>query len=134
MLVHEMALSPVVEENHRLIREQIAPHFAEIRRCRSTAELEAHPLYQSLEPAIRSVLETIEVGSFSSGAAPASSQYRFLAWNIERGIELERQLEAFRSHEYLRSCDVLLLTECDVGMARSRNRAVAQTIARELGL
>src|SRR5262249_22174097 len=100
----------------------------------STMELEARPLYRRLKPAIRSILHSIEVGDFSSGATAASSRYRFLAWNIERGIELERQLAAFRAHEYLRSCDVVLLTECDVGMAPSGNRAVAQTLARDLGL
>ena len=71
---------------------------------------------------------------FSRGAAPARERYRFLAWNIERGTQLEAQLEAFRSHPYLKTCDVLLLTEADAGMARSGNRMVAEALARELGM
>jgi endonuclease/exonuclease/phosphatase family metal-dependent hydrolase len=123
-----------MEEIYLLIRQRIAPHFAALRQCRSTAELLAHPVYSSLRPDIHTVLETPEVGHFRKQAAPAKERYRFLAWNIERGIELDGQLEAFRSHSYLSTGDVLLLTETDVGMARSGNRAIAQEIARSLGL
>ena len=124
----------VTEQIYGLIRERISPHFPEFRRCDSTAELLANPSYRGLEPEIRAVLDTPEVGDFSAAPAPAKRQYRFLAWNLERGIEYEGQLEAFRTHEYLKRGDVFLLTETDVGMARSRNRAVAQMLARELGL
>jgi endonuclease/exonuclease/phosphatase family metal-dependent hydrolase len=122
------------EDIYRLIKEQIKPRFTDLARCNSTGELRASPVYRSLETTVRTVLETPEVGDFTANPAPARDRYRFLAWNLERGIELDGQLEAFRSHEYLRTCDVLLLTETDVGMARSGNRAVAQTLARELGL
>jgi len=128
----------VTEEIYRLIRERISPRFPEFRRCNSTAELLAHPSYRALEPEIRAVLDTPEVGDFSVGpgseSAPAKSRYRFVAWNLERGIEYDGQLEAFRNDPYLKQGDVFLLTETDVGMARSRNRAVAQLLARELGL
>ena len=50
---------------------------------------------------------------------PQKSSYRFLAWNLERGIRYEEQLQALRTHPYLKTCDVLLLTETDLGMARS---------------
>jgi endonuclease/exonuclease/phosphatase family metal-dependent hydrolase len=122
------------EDIYRLIEEEIKPRFTDLARCSSTSELLASPVYRALETAVRTVLETPEVGDFTLTPAPARDRYRFLAWNLERGIELDGQLEAFRSHEYLRTCDVLLLTETDVGMARSGNRAVAQTLARQLGL
>ena len=124
----------MTEEIYRLIRERISPRFPEFRRCNSTEELRAHPSYRALETEIRTVLDTPEVGDFSRAAAPAKRQYRFLAWNLERGIEYDGQLNAFRSHPYLQQSDVFLLTETDVGMARSRNRAVAQMLARELNL
>jgi len=116
----------------RRIREELAPHFERWARCGSTLELEADSVYRALAEVVRTVLETPETGSSRKVEAPARSRYRILAWNIERGSELDGQLEAFRNHEYLRSCDVLLLTEADLGMARSGNRAVAQAIAREL--
>ncbi len=114
------------------VRTKFAPHFARWLRHNSTKELEADPDYDALKNDIRSVLEYCDVGNFSRVAAPEKPAYRFLAWNLERGIRYEEQLEVLRSHAYLKTCDVLLLTETDLGMARSRNRAIAQDLAREL--
>lgn len=121
-------------EIYRIVREELAPHFGALARCRSLRDLEAHEGYRAIEPLIRRVLETPETGDYRRGDAPERSEYRFLAWNIERGTELDGQIEAFQRHPYLRECDVLLLTELDIGMARSGNRHVARTLARELGL
>ncbi len=123
-----------VEEIHRLIRDRISPKFPELVKCRSTPELHAHPAYRELAREITQVLETPETGDFTRGDSPVRDQYRWIAWNLERGIEFEGQLEAFRNHPYLKSGDVFLLTETDVGMARSGNRAVAQELAAELGM
>jgi len=120
-------------ETRQVLREQILPHFAELARCRSTKELEENSRYLALEAAIRLVLETPERLEFSRGDAPARERYRFLAWNIERGTQLDGQLEAFRTHPYLKACDLLLLNEVDIGMARSGNRDVVGELARELG-
>jgi endonuclease/exonuclease/phosphatase family metal-dependent hydrolase len=124
----------VSREVRSLIRERIAPHFSEFLRCNSTAALEDLSSYRAIESDIRRVLESHQCGDFRPGPAPPRSRYRFVAWNLERGIELAGQLEVLRSHPYLRGADVYLLTEVDVGMARSGNRAVAQEVARELGL
>jgi endonuclease/exonuclease/phosphatase family metal-dependent hydrolase len=121
------------EEIRSLIRTELVPHFAELAECRSTAELHRHPRYRALEPVIRRVMDSPEIGHFGPEAPPPRTAYRFLAWNIERGIQLDGQIEAFRTHDYLKRCDVLLLTETDVGMARSGNRDVPQTLARALG-
>ena len=122
------------QETYRTIRGKLRPQFSELARCNSTSELEALSLYPSLEPLVREVLGHADVGDFSRSAAPARPQYRLVAWNLERGIQFNGQLEALRSDPYLREADALLLTETDVGMARSGNRAVAQELARELGL
>lgn len=116
------------------IRAELAPHFAELARCRSTRELEASPLYRRLRPYAEKVLQTPETGNFTRVAAPGKPRYRLVAWNLERGIEYDGQLQAFQSHPYLRSADVFLLTEADVGMARSANRNIARGLARELRL
>ena len=108
--------------------------MAELRQCQSTPDLHASAVYHELEDEITQVLETPETGYFSKAEAPARASYRWIAWNLERGIEFEGQLEAFRNHPYLRTGDVFLLTETDVGMARSANRAVAQELAAELGM
>jgi endonuclease/exonuclease/phosphatase family metal-dependent hydrolase len=127
--------SPLVPDEIRsLVRERISPHFPEFLRCNSTAELKSLSSYQALEPDITKVLNGLYCGTFSRHAAPARSQYRFVAWNLERGIEFPGQLHALRAHPYLATGDVYLLTEADIGMARSDNRAVAQEIAHALGL
>ncbi len=59
---------------------------------------------------------------------------RAIAWNIERGTQLEGILDVLAGHERTKSADVLLMTELDYGMARSGNRFVARDIAQALGL
>ncbi len=122
------------EDIGKLISERIAPHFPEFLKCNSTAALESLSSYRERERDIRTVLESLLRGDFRPCPAPARSRYRFVAWNLERGIELDGQLQVLKSHPYLSAADVYLLTEADIGMARSGNRAVAQEIARELGL
>lgn len=131
--VEESKPSVATEEIYRLIREGLAPHFPAWARCCSSRELISHPDYLAVEGQVRTVLGHLDIVRSAVPPPPPRSCYRILAWNLERGIELDGQLEAFRTHPYLKTADVLLLTETDVGMARSGNRAVAQTLARELG-
>jgi len=120
-------------EIRRLIREHLRPHFDVLAQCASSAELHQHPLHGELEPALDRVFGSPEIGHFSPGAAPGRDRYRIAAWNLERGIQLDGQIEAFRTHPHLKNADVLLLTETDVGMARTRNRDVAAALAGALG-
>ena len=123
-------------DTYRLIETELKPHFDDLARCTSSRALREHPLYDQLHLTWHRVLNTPDWGSFAGGSDPGAQKdrYRIVAWNLERGIELEGQLEAFKSHPYLKEADVYLLTETDVGMARSGNLAVAQTLAEELGL
>ncbi len=122
------------EELHRIIREELRPHFPELAKCGSTPELFESQAYERVRGEAELVLSTAEQGDFSDQTAEAKSEYRIVGWNLERGIHYEPQLEALRSHPYLSTADVLLLTETDVGMARSGNRGIAQDLARELGM
>jgi len=126
--------SLVPREISRLIRERIAPHFPEFLSCQSTAELKNLSSYRTLAPEIHKVLYSLYCGDFSRDVAPARDRYRFVAWNLERGIEFQGQLDALRTHPFLANADVYLLTEADIGMARSENRAVAQELAQALDL
>ena len=121
------------EEIRQIIRDRIIPRLPEWRECHSSAQLHAHPAYRELAEVVRMVLEAPETGHFSAGAPAGKAAYRFVAWNLERGIQLDGQIAVLRTHEYLSEGDVLLLTETDVGMARSGNRNVAREIARALG-
>jgi endonuclease/exonuclease/phosphatase family metal-dependent hydrolase len=116
------------------VADEILPRLEALARCRSTAELELHPEYRAIAPLAARSLATPHIADFRRCEAPPRPGYRFLAWNIERGAQFEAQVEAFRTHPYLKSCDVLLITEADAGMARSGNRMVAEQLARELGM
>jgi endonuclease/exonuclease/phosphatase family metal-dependent hydrolase len=133
-VIHTPGSSLVPKEVSNLIRERIAPRLPEFLRCNSTSELENLSSYRTLAPDIHRVLDNLYCGSFSRDASAVRSRYRFVAWNLERGIEFTAQLEALRKHPYLSTADVYLLTETDIGMARSENRVVAQEIAQALGL
>ncbi|HEY1342289.1 MAG TPA: endonuclease/exonuclease/phosphatase family protein [Bryobacteraceae bacterium] len=125
---------PPQEQLYAAVASEILPRLEALARCRSTADLELHPEYRAIAPLIADSLAMPHIADFRRREAPSRPHYRVLAWNIERGTQLAAQLEAFRSHPYLKTCDVLLLTEADAGMARSGNRMVAEVLARELGM
>jgi len=122
------------EEVRRLIRDELRPHFPALARLGSTPELLADPLYRRLRPHADKALNSPELGAFGPDSAPAKEAYRLVGWNLERGIHYEAQLDALRNHPHMSQADVLLLTETDVGMARSGNRNIARDLARELGM
>src|ERR1051325_4508331 len=125
-------LAPSAEEVYATVRRDILPRLDALTACRSSAELRDHAVYRTIAPDVDRMLATAHVADYRRGEAPARERYRILAWNIERGTELEGQLRAFREHPYLRECDVLLITEADCGMARSGNHMVAERLAGEL--
>lgn len=118
----------------RRINNNLKPHFEAFRNFRSTGEFVSSALYRQTRDDIESALHTVHAGDFSERPGLPKPRYRVLGWNIERGKELAGQIQAFRQIPYLSDCDVLLLTETDVGMARSGNVDVARTLARELGM
>jgi endonuclease/exonuclease/phosphatase family metal-dependent hydrolase len=122
------------DEISDLIRTRMRPSFAELVACRSLRELTTCVAYHGIRDDLQRVLHTPQGGYFRGMQPQQKDRYRVLAWNIERGKELPRQIEALKTHSYLRDCDVLLLVETDIGMARSGNLDVARTIASELGM
>ena len=116
-----------------LIRTELRPLWPEFARFNSLRALHADPLWQRTGTLVQQVLDSVRVTT-TTASAPAKPSYRIVAWNVERGKELDGQLEILRDHPYLREADVLLLTELDIGMARSGNRDVPQEIAQALGM
>ncbi len=127
-------VQPAAQDTYRILREDLMPHFPALAACRNTPELLSHPIYERIAPLATSVLTAAESESFAETEAPARDEYRIVAWNLERGIQYDGQLEALKGHEYLAGGDLLLLTETDVGMARSGNRHIARDLACELGM
>ncbi len=134
MPVEQTDATAAPEQIRRIIREELRPHFGELAQLGSTSELLAHPLYRRLRPHADKALGTPEVGAFGPASSPSKDAYRIVGWNLERGIHYDGQLDALRNHAHMRDADVLLLTETDVGMARSGNRNIARELAAELGM
>lgn len=65
-----------------------------------------------------------------SGARTAASSIRVVAWNTERG----RHVASLARVLLAESPDVVLLSEMDVGMARSGNLHTAGELARRIGM
>lgn len=99
--------------------------------------MEASKLWAEIRGEAERILNAVVVEEFSEQGnrnADDEDRIKALAWNIERGNVFEGIVEALKNHDGLKNKDVLLLTELDYGMARSKNRFVAQEIAKELGL
>ena len=116
-------------------------YFPELLQFESTPEMEASDLYARIRPEVERILnavvvpEPVEITAYSPSTRDESRTLNLvsaLAWNIERGIQLDGILKAFTSHPQLIDKDLLLLTELDYGMARSGNRFVAKEIADTL--
>ncbi len=119
-----------------VLDHDLQSHFAGLARFDSTLSCERSSLYAGLKPEIDRVLEGIEQDDQprEPGSAESSPSIRAVAWNIERGIQLDGIVDGLRSDARLTSGDVYLLTEVDYGMARAANRHVAREIAQALGL
>jgi len=108
-------------------------HFPELLKFNSSIDLEASELFRSIRPQVERVMQAIDLGRYSDRREPLSEGFiRATAWNIERGNEFEGQLKILAGHPDIGRSDVLLLTELDHGMARSRNRHVAKELAKAL--
>ncbi len=122
----------VRESTSRVTDHELQPHFRELAAFESTAACEESEIYQRLKPEIDRVLNAVEQGAGPPTEVEASSIIRALAWNIERGIELDRIITELRGNRAL-AADLLFLTEVDYGMARAGNRHVAREIGEALG-
>lgn len=110
-------------------------YFQKLSCFESTREFERSDLYQRLKPDLDRLLGSIEQGTFKRvKPVPSRDVVRAVAWNVERGIQLDGVVRALGGHPFISRSDLLLLTEVDLGMARSANRHVAREIAKSLGL
>ncbi len=110
-------------------------HFPELLKFESTPELERSAIHAEIRGEAERILNAVVGENFAGETGAASADHvSAVAWNIERGAVFEGIVEALGGHPDLSDKDLLLLTELDLGMARSGNRFVAQELARRLGL
>ena len=109
-------------------------YFPELLKFESSDELAKSAVYQEIRDEAEQILNAVVVDNLSESSASPGSDITALAWNIERGNIFEGIVDALRNHNELKDKDLLLLTELDFGMARSKNRFVAREIAEVLKL
>lgn len=118
-----------------ILQHDLNRHFPDLLKFESTEEMERSALWSSIGDEAQRILDAVVGENFSNAnKSDQDATIRAVAWNIERGIQIDGILSAFRDHAELSGRDILLLTELDHGMARSGNRPIAHEIARELGL
>ncbi|PYS88084.1 MAG: hypothetical protein DMF62_10675 [Acidobacteria bacterium] len=133
-----------------LLDHDLNKYFPELLKLESSDELAKSAVYREIREGAERILNAVVVENLSepplsAGRQPrkssnwpaayaAGSDIRALAWNIERGNIFEGIVDALRNHNELKDKDLLLLTELDFGMARSKNRFVAREIAEALNL
>ncbi|MEP6859780.1 MAG: endonuclease/exonuclease/phosphatase family protein [Deltaproteobacteria bacterium] len=111
----------------------LAPYFDELRAMRTRKQLERSELWTKIGGEVERVLDGLDVRD-ADHAKPLGTTFRAAAWNIQRGVHLDRLITAFREDPELSRADVLMLSEVDDGMGRSGNRHVARELADALGM
>lgn len=118
-----------------LLDHNLSQYFGELLQFGSTSELAASPIVEIIRPEAERILNSVVVGENSGRVLDGGREYvSALAWNIERGNQLDGIIAALKDHDGLREKHLLLLSELDHGMARSGNRFVAGEIAAALDL
>ena len=101
---------------------------------RRRAALAGSDIFRDHGEAIRRITFGLSYGQPARPAErPERKFLRVVTWNIERGKQVGAICAYLRDHPVLSRCDALLLNEADVGMARSGNLDVAESVAQALG-
>ncbi|HNQ14209.1 MAG TPA: endonuclease/exonuclease/phosphatase family protein [Pyrinomonadaceae bacterium] len=133
-----MEVEELERHSPQLLDHDLNQYFPQLLEFESIEETERSDLYKVIGPTVERILGAVVREDFAeypeSKIEDPKSAVSVIAWNIERGNIFEGILDALKNHERLRDKDLLLLTELDYGMARSRNRFVARELARELKL
>lgn len=123
------------EKSEFLFKHKLKDYFDKLASFNSTKSLEKSLVYKAVQNEINKIIHGIEWGFYSmTDPFKKKSFYRAVAWNVERGMKYEGLLHYLKNHSEISKADVLLLTETDIGMARTENRNIARDFAKELGM
>ncbi|HEY0426163.1 MAG TPA: endonuclease/exonuclease/phosphatase family protein [Pyrinomonadaceae bacterium] len=130
-----MVSEAVLQKNSpAILKHDLKRFFPELLKFESVKELEKSVVYQKIKSEVERILKAVVQEDFAPETREKADKISALAWNIERGNRFDGIVFALKNHRDLRDKDLLLLTELDYGMARSRNRFVARELAAELKL
>jgi endonuclease/exonuclease/phosphatase family metal-dependent hydrolase len=117
----------------KILEHDLNRYFPQLLKFNSTKELERSEIFQQIKPTVERILNAIVQEDLAED--PVKKDFiSAVAWNLERGSAFEGIVNALKTHKDLKNCDLLLLTELDYGMARSKNRFVAKELAEQLKL
>jgi endonuclease/exonuclease/phosphatase family metal-dependent hydrolase len=134
-MIAEADLQTAIKSNSPdVLEHDLNQYFSELLKFESIEETEKSAFYQKIKPAVERILNAVVQENFVSEHVENKKFVSALAWNIERGNVFEGIVEALKNHDELKNKDLLLLTELDYGMARSKNRFVARELAEKLHL
>lgn len=125
-------------QSPEVLKHDLNQYFPELLKFESIEETENSAVYQKIKPTVERILNAVVQEDFSdnpkSEIQNPQSAVSAIAWNIERGNIYDGIVTGLKNHEGLKDKDLLLLTELDYGMARSKNRFVAHDLAKDLKL
>lgn len=107
------------------------PHFEAILSFKKRAVFESSKLFQEIKHQIYHITNGVE-WKITQKNTKIPDKIRIVAWNVERGKNLEGMIDLFQNNAILSKADVLLLSETDIGMGRSGNRNVPYELASAL--
>lgn len=121
-----------IKDDRHFLNHQLTQYFKEISKFKKRQDFERSSLFAKLETQISEVENGLEWDNTISKNYVAEEKIRIVAWNIERGKNLDGVIWALQNEPILANADVLLLSEVDNGMGRSENKNVTREIALAL--
>lgn len=111
-------------------------YYPELRKWRSTKNLQKSSFYKNIEPQLSQLLNYYEVGCYAPPIEKSliGEGFRGVTWNLERGMCFDGIVDILKNHPTLGKADIFFCPETDLGMARSQNRNISRELAKALQL
>lgn len=121
----------LLRESEYRLEHRLGPLFEKIKNFSRWKDFKKSALYRQYGGEIQRIARGSEWKNIYERKAD-SPTIRVVAWNVERGRNLEGVIRVFETHPVLCRADVILLTEADIGMGRSGNYNIPREIADAL--
>lgn len=113
------------------IKHDLSTKFDHLQKFQSRRQLQRSLLYRQHQQNLSQLNGELSWSNYIHHHN-STGVFRVVAWNLERGINLDGIINSFKKDPWLQQADILLLTETDIGMGRSGNRNVPEALAAAL--
>nr|WP_319390448.1 endonuclease/exonuclease/phosphatase family protein [uncultured Cohaesibacter sp.] len=104
---------------------EVSPQLSEAIQSAEKTQKAHRALFARLD-----ALHLLETGGEMPKARPLADRITVMAWNLQRCLYPEQSADLLRPHDP----DVILLSEMDIGMARTHQRHTVRALADSLGM